>query len=117
MAAGKAELAIPLLEKAITLLPDNSGLRIDLANAMIGLGRIDEAAAALRENIARRLIDFLGLPWDDACLRFYENDRTVTTPSRWQVRQPIYASSVRRWEKSGDSIQPLIDALGDLADL
>lgn len=81
-------------------------------------GRIYEASyetmIADQEAETRRLIDFLGLPWDDACLRFYENDRTVTTPSRWQVRQPIYASSVRRWEKYGDKIQPLIDALGDL---
>lgn len=74
-----------------------------------------ETMIADQEAETRRLIDFLGLPWDDACLRFYENDRTVTTPSRWQVRQPIYASSVRRWEKYGDKIQPLIDALGDLA--
>jgi tetratricopeptide (TPR) repeat protein len=82
-------------------------------------GRIFEARyetmIADQEAETRRLIDFLGLPWDDACLRFYENDRTVTTPSRWQVRQPIYASSVRRWEKYGDKIQPLVDALGDLA--
>lgn len=69
-----------------------------------------------QEGETRRLIDFLGLPWDDACLRFYENERTVTTPSRWQVRQPIYKSSVKRWKKYGDKIQPLINALGDLAD-
>jgi len=76
-----------------------------------------ETMIADQEAESRRLIEFLGLPWDDACLRFYENDRTVTTPSRWQVRQPIYASSVKRWKKYGDKIQPLVDALGDLADV
>jgi len=75
-----------------------------------------ETMIADQEGETRRLIDFLGLPWDDACLRFYENERTVTTHSRWQVRQPIYKSSVKRWKKYGDKIQPLIDALGDLAD-
>lgn len=75
-----------------------------------------ETVIADQEGESRRLIDFLGLPWDDACLRFYENERSVTTHSRWQVRQPIYKSSVKRWKKYGDKIQPLIDALGDLAD-
>lgn len=76
-----------------------------------------ETMIADQEAESRRLIDFLGLPWDDACLRFYETERSVTTPSRWQVRQPIYASSVKRWKKYENKIQPLIEALGDLADV
>jgi len=76
-----------------------------------------ETMIADQEGESRRLIDFLGLPWDDACLRFYETDRSVTTPSRWQVRQPIYKTSVKRWKKYENKIQPLIEALGDLADL
>lgn len=64
---------------------------------------------------SRRLIDHLGLPWDDACLRFFDKPGSVNTFSRWQVRQPIYTSSVNRWKAYGGSIQPLIDALGDLA--
>ncbi len=75
-----------------------------------------EAMIADQEGESRRLIEFLGLPWDDACLRFHETDRSVTTPSRWQVRQPIYQTSVKRWKKYGDKIRPLIEALGDLAD-
>jgi tetratricopeptide (TPR) repeat protein len=75
-----------------------------------------EDMVADQEAESRRLIDYLGLPWDDACLRFYEQDRTVSTPSRWQVRQPIYTSSVKRWRKYGAKIQPLIDALGGLAE-
>ncbi|MEW9806717.1 sulfotransferase [Mesorhizobium sp. ZMM04-5] len=84
-------------------------------------GRIFEAnyetMIADQEAETRRLIEFLGLPWDDACLRFYETDRSVTTPSRWQVRQPIYRSSVKRWKKYEHKIQPLIESLGDLADV
>jgi hypothetical protein len=75
-----------------------------------------EAMTQDQEGESRRLIDFLGIPWDDACLRFYETERSVTTPSRWQVRQPIYQSSVKRWKKYERKIQPLIDALGDLAE-
>ena len=38
----------------------------------------------------RRLMEFLGVPWDERCLEFHRVDRAVQTPSRWQVRQPIY---------------------------
>jgi len=76
-----------------------------------------ETMIADQEAETRRLIDFLGLPWDDACLSFYETERSVTTPSRWQVRQPIYASSVKRWKRYENKIQPLIEALGDLAEV
>ncbi|RWM37123.1 sulfotransferase [Mesorhizobium sp.] len=69
-----------------------------------------------QEEQSRRLIDYLGLPWDDACLRFFDRDGSVNTFSRWQVRQPIYTSSVKRWKNYEGEIQPLIDALGDLAD-
>jgi len=45
----------------------------------------------------RRMLEFLGLPWDDQCLSFHQNKRPITTASREQVRRPIYASSVGRW--------------------
>ncbi|WP_224544148.1 tetratricopeptide repeat-containing sulfotransferase family protein [Mesorhizobium sp. CA16] len=70
-----------------------------------------------QEAQSRRLIDYLGLPWDDACLRFFDKDRSVNTYSLWQVRQPIYKSSVKRWKNYESEIQPLIDALGDLAEV
>jgi len=69
-----------------------------------------------QEAQSRRLIDYLGLPWDDACLRFFDREGAVTTPSRWQVRQPIYKTSVKRWKNYESEIRPLIDTLGDLAD-
>jgi len=61
---------------------------------------------------ARRLIDFLGLPWDESCIRFHENKRTVRTASVNQVRQPIYTSSAGRWRKHARHLGPLLEALG-----
>lgn len=49
------------------------------------------------ESESRRLIEFLGLDWQPTCLDFYRTERTVTTVSHWQVRQPIYTRSVARW--------------------
>ena len=45
----------------------------------------------------RRLIDFVGLPWDERCLDFHTSGRSVQTLSRWQVRQPMHTKSVGRW--------------------
>ncbi|MGE3872709.1 MAG: sulfotransferase [Parvibaculaceae bacterium] len=66
------------------------------------------------ENEARKIIDFIGLPWDDACLNFHEAGRTVRTFSRQQVRNPIYSTSVERWRRYEAELAPLLDALGDL---
>jgi tetratricopeptide (TPR) repeat protein len=52
-----------------------------------------------REPVTRRMVEFAGLPWDDACLHHERNPRNVNTPSVWQVRQPIYKTSVERWRK------------------
>jgi tetratricopeptide (TPR) repeat protein len=60
---------------------------------------------------ARRIIDFLGLEWEPACLKFYEAARHVATPSSWQVRQPIYSSSVGRWKRFEGHLGPLFEAL------
>jgi hypothetical protein len=49
------------------------------------------------EATARAAIEFCGLPWEEACLRFHQSSRVVGTPSRWQARQPVYKSSVGRW--------------------
>jgi tetratricopeptide (TPR) repeat protein len=51
------------------------------------------------EREARRMLDYLGLPWDPACLRFHETKRVVSTASVVQVRKPIYSSSVARWKR------------------
>jgi tetratricopeptide (TPR) repeat protein len=46
-----------------------------------------------------RVIEFLGLPWDEGCTRFHESKRTVRTLSYDQVNRPLYASSVNRWQR------------------
>lgn len=51
------------------------------------------------ERITRQMLEFIGLDWDQACLRPHDNKRLVATPSAWQVRQPVYGSSVERWRR------------------
>jgi tetratricopeptide (TPR) repeat protein len=46
---------------------------------------------------SKRVITFVGLPWDERCLDFHKTERNVATPSNWQVRQKIYSSSKARW--------------------
>ncbi len=59
------------------------------------------------EDRVRALLAYCDLPWEDACLRFYETERGVRTPSRWQVRQPIYQGSVARWRHYESQLGPL----------
>ncbi|MFI4898146.1 MAG: sulfotransferase [Phycisphaerales bacterium JB059] len=61
----------------------------------------------------RKLLDFLGLDFNDACLRYHESDRVTRTLSNDQVRQPIYASSVGRYKNYASHIKALTDALAD----
>jgi hypothetical protein len=64
------------------------------------------------EQVARDVLSYLELPWNDACLRFHENQRSVKTASLAQVRQPIYKRSVRRWERYAKHLAPLRQAIG-----
>jgi len=59
------------------------------------------------EPVIRRIIAACGLAWHDACLRPESNPRAVTTPSKWQTRQPIYRSSVARWRRYEPWLGPL----------
>ena len=68
------------------------------------------------ESQARRLLDFCGLPWEDACLRFYESGRPVRTPSSEQVRQPIYDRSVGQWRNHAAHLDELVDVLAPIRD-
>jgi hypothetical protein len=65
------------------------------------------------EASVRRILDFSGLDWDENCLRFFETERAVKTPSRWQVRQPIYSSSINRWKRYEKYLDPLKAALAN----
>ena len=76
-----------------------------------------EEMVSNQEQLSRELIDFIGLDWDDACLAFHKSDRKVVTLSTQQVSKPMYKSSVKRWKNYEAHLDPLIDALGDLADV
>jgi tetratricopeptide (TPR) repeat protein len=63
------------------------------------------------EGVARKMVEFCGLPWDPACLAFHESKRTVRTASLTQVRQPVYKKSVQRWKNYEESLKPLFTVL------
>ena len=56
---------------------------------------------------ARRLINFLELPWQDACLNFHEQEGAVMTASAVQVREPVHAKSVGRWQRYEKHLYPM----------
>ncbi len=66
----------------------------------------EETVSDLEPN-ARRLIEFLGLPWEDACLRFHEQKQAVSTASAVQVREPAHTRSIGRWRKYEQQLQPM----------
>ncbi len=64
----------------------------------------------------RRLLAFCGLPWEDACLKFYESERPVRTPSSEQVRQPIYRRSVGHWRNYAAQLDELLTVIAPIRD-
>ena len=65
------------------------------------------------EQSARELIAALDLEWDPGCLEFHKTRRTVSTASRYQVRQPVYTSSIGRWRHFEKHLTPLLEILGN----
>jgi len=63
------------------------------------------------EGVARKMIDFVGLEWDPACLAFHESKRTVRTASLSQVRQPVYKRSLQRWKNYSEALKPIFDII------
>ena len=76
--------------------------------------RYEDVVADL-EGEVRRLLDHLGLPFEEQCLRFHETRRAVATVSSEQVRQPLYAEGLAQWRNFEPWLGPLREALGDLA--
>ncbi len=89
-----------LMEHWRKVLPDGAFLDVQY-----------EDIVADQEAQSRRLIEYCGLEWNDACLNFHRNKRMVRTASMTQVRQPIYQSSVVRWRPYEKFLGPLLDAL------
>ena len=71
-----------------------------------------ENMVADTENQVRQVLDYCGLPFEDGCLRFFENERPVRTASSEQVRQPIYRDGVDHWQHFEPWLGPLKQALG-----
>jgi tetratricopeptide (TPR) repeat protein len=65
------------------------------------------------EGHTRAMLNHIGLPWEDACLEYYNNQRPVRTASLAQVRQPIYQTSVAGWKRYDKQLQPLLDIVGE----
>ena len=75
---------------------------------------IYEDLIADTEGEVRRLLAYCGLQFEDACLRFFENDRPVRTASSEQVRQPIYKDGIDQWRHYEPWLAPLKTALGPM---
>jgi hypothetical protein len=71
-----------------------------------------EALIDDQEGWTRRMLDFVGLPWNPKCLDFHRTDRVVITASKGQVRQRIHASSVGRWRNYERFVGPLRHLVG-----
>jgi tetratricopeptide (TPR) repeat protein len=65
-----------------------------------------------QEGWSRKMVEFIGLPWDPACLEFHQTPRTVSTFSKWQARQKISGSSVERWRNYEKFVGPLQSLAG-----
>ena len=70
-----------------------------------------EATASDLEQNARTLIEYLELPWEDACLDFHQQDGAVSTASAVQVREPAHTRSIGRWRKYEKQLSPMINIL------
>jgi len=71
-----------------------------------------EALVGEQEYWTRRILKFVGLPWDARCLEFHRTERVVITASRWQVRQKINTRSIGRWRNYEPYLAPLRPLLG-----
>jgi tetratricopeptide (TPR) repeat protein len=84
------------------LLPSSGFLEVDY-----------EALVSDRARVSRELIAFTGLDWDDRCLKPESNRRSVRTVSMWQVRQPVYPTSVERWRRYKPWIREFLQLLAN----
>ena len=61
----------------------------------------------MQKETTQNILNTIGLDWDDGCLSFHNTERVVQTASEWQVRQPIYQRSMKRWQKYEKYLGPL----------
>lgn len=63
------------------------------------------------EGQVTRMLEFIGIPFEESCLRYYETERAVRTPSSEQVRQPLYKDAMSQWQHYEEWLEPLRKAL------
>ncbi len=73
--------------------------------------RYEDVVADLETQV-RHILNYVGLPFERACLNFHQSERAVRTPSSEQVRQPIFTSGLDQWENYTPYLAPLRTALG-----
>ena len=123
---------------AVSIYGENFSLEEKLATSLAGIGHyINQQNRLMRhwqsvlpipilelqyerlvssiETESRRIVDFIGLPWDPACLDFHLSERGVQTPSRWQVKQPVHTRSIGRWRNYQAALEPLLEVLDQAA--
>ena len=91
----------------VTLMAHFDAVQPGMVHRVIHEALLDDPEAEVR-----RLLAFLGLPFNEACLRFHENERAVRTASSEQVRRPINREGVDQWRPFEPWLGPLKDALG-----
>ena len=101
----------PSRNRVSTISPPDDPLEKTLSVAILDVQY--ENVVANPENELRKILNFLDLPWEESCLRFYESTRITKTASRDQVRKPIYTSSKHRYKNFDKHIQTLIQALAN----
>src|SRR3990167_1750912 len=62
----------------------------------------------------RAMLDFIGVPFEDSCLKFYETDRPVRTASSEQVRKPIFTEGLDHWKNFEAHLGPMKKGLGEV---
>ena len=70
-----------------------------------------EALVEDQQGWSRKIIEFIGLDWDERCLDFHQTERKIGTASNWQVRQKIYKTSKERWRNYEKYVGPLRNLL------
>ena len=75
-----------------------------------------EDVVADTETQVRRILDYMGLPFEQACVEFHKTERSVRTASSEQVRQPIFKSGLEQWRNFEPWLDPLKEALGPVLD-
>jgi len=90
---------------------------VDHVKDTLGVEILDvqyEQTTSEPEPSIRRMLDHVGLPFDEACVNFHKSKKSVHTASVSQIRQPMYKTSTDRWRNYEKHISPLIDKLGHL---